>query len=180
MRDCHSASVVDIDQLSLFVELQVKFVGQFHIVAVALLVDLDDRGTSEMGLHVVGDSSRHEVGGNGAVVAVHLIPCSILVKLQFGAVVQAYLIGGSSEVPVDLCVGDGLSWEGLAGSCVAGMIMSLAKVATEFIIMHISAARKNTDFFIIVLFLIVIIFVVYHVSLFLSSGSLLFLSTLQR
>ena len=42
--------------------------------------------------------------------------------------------------------------------------MSLAKVATEFIIMHISAARKNTDFFIIVSFLIVIIFVVHHVS----------------
>ncbi len=112
MEDCHSVSVVDIEKLSLLVELQFKIVGQLNVVAVALFVDFDNRGTSEMGLHVVGDSSRHEVGGNGAVVAVHLVPCSILVKLQFGAVVQANLIGGLSEVPVDLCVGDGLSWEG--------------------------------------------------------------------
>ena len=113
MKDCHSVSVVDIDQLSFLVELQVKFVGQFHIVAVALLVDLDDGGTSEMSLHIVGDGSRHEVSGNGAEVAVHLVYCTVLVELQFGAIVQAYLIGGSSEVPINFGVGDGLTREGI-------------------------------------------------------------------
>ena len=76
-------SVADTCELSVLVEPQIEFVGQFYlIIAIAPFVDLCDEGSIIGALHLVGDGGWHQMGGNSVVLAVHLLPVAVLVKLQ--------------------------------------------------------------------------------------------------
>ena len=79
--------IVDAHQLSILVEFQFEVVRQFYIVTIALFVDFDDGGTCKVGFHIVGDAGRYELGRNGVVVAVHFVPGTIFVEVQFHSVV---------------------------------------------------------------------------------------------
>ena len=56
--------VVDVEQLTVAVEMQVDVVGEFHFVASALLVNLYDLRAWEIGLHIFCDGSRNEMWQN--------------------------------------------------------------------------------------------------------------------
>ena len=85
--------VVDTDELTAAVELQVEVVGEFHFVATALLINLRDMGAWEATLYVLGDGSWNDACGNCTVFAIHLVPCAVLIKFYLEAIVQANLVG---------------------------------------------------------------------------------------
>ena len=106
------ALVVVADDGARVVELHLHAVGQFHIVAVTLLVDLRHRGTGAGGVHILLDGSGYEGGGYCYhVVAIHLVPVAAAVEVNLRAVVEVHLKLRLHEFGVFLCIDDGLAGE---------------------------------------------------------------------
>ena len=87
-------SVIDLDQAELHVEFQVEAVVERHLVAALVAVDRDDLAACEVLGDIVADLLRNDGCGNLAVLAVDLLPRSVLGELDLRAVDEDHLVKG--------------------------------------------------------------------------------------
>ena len=85
------ASVVEIDEPEIEVELQLEAVVQLDLVVAAVALEARDAAPREMLLHIGADRLRHDAGRNLAVFAVDLLPCAPAVELDLEPVTNTTL-----------------------------------------------------------------------------------------
>ena len=94
--------VIHSENISLLVEPQLQVVRQFDVITIALLLNLGDDALGEVLIHILLDNLWDQHVGNGLeVIAVNLLPLTLLVEVNLCSVVQMTLIDAPFFLGID-------------------------------------------------------------------------------